>query len=124
MSTFTDDSTIDDNETIWRRVSDAVDDSNLNRKRPSTACFLQDGPDGPVSVYLASEAISHKIVMENAKEPFLVELNAGFIRQLGIGIIRDPSSGGPGHALLTGRKTRGKRNKMAKAATWVDPYKP
>ena len=125
VSAFTNDSTIDDNEIIWRRIHQfqVVDDPNLNRKRPSTAGF-DNGRDIPLSVYIASEAQSPQVVMQDGKEKLLVALIVGFVRQLGLGIIRDSSSGGLGHALLIGKKTKGMLNSMAKTATWVVPYAP
>lgn len=119
-----DDPTISDDQVIWRRINDAIPDDNLKRKRPSSACFLQDGPDGPVSVYIASEAPSAQVVMHGGKEQFLAALTVDFVRQLGLGVIRDSSSGGLGHALLLGRTTRSMRVKMAETATWVAPYAP
>jgi hypothetical protein len=123
---ITDDSTIGNDEVIWRRIHQyqVVDDVNLKRKRPSSAGFNQDGKENPVSVYIASEAISSQMVMQGGKEQFLASLSASFIRQLGLGIIRDSSSGSPGHALLVGRKTGSMLNKMARAASWVPPYAP
>ncbi len=126
MGEFTDDPTIGDDQIIWRRVSDAqtVYDSNLKRKRLSSACFNQNGRANPVSVYIASETQSARAVMEEGTEPFLAALTVGFIRQLHLGIIRDSSSGSPGHALLLGRKTKSTLDKMARTAKWVDPYVP
>jgi len=123
VSAFADDSTIDDNEIIWRRIPEnwVVPDNNLERRRPTSQFFLQDGP---VSVYIASEAQSAQVVMEGGKEKFLVALTVAFIRQLGLSIIRDPSLGGSGHALVHGRITKRMSQKMAKAATWVEPYAP
>lgn len=126
VSTSTDDQTIDDDQVIWRRIHsyEVVDDGNLSRKRPSSRSFLQNGPDSPVSVYIASEAESSQAVMQEGKEQFLASLVVAFIRQLGLGIVRDSTSGGPGHALLLGRKTGGMLNKMAKTSAWVAPYAP
>lgn len=126
LDKISDDPTIGNEQVFWRRVhaTDVVPDENLGRKRSSSASFLQDGPDGDVSVYLASEAQSPQAVMQSGKESYLVSLTVGFVRALGLGIARDPSSGGPGHALLIGHKTRGMCSKMAKAATWVLPYCP
>ncbi len=121
---LTDDPTITDDQVIWRRIYQAVYDDNLKRQRPSSACFLQDGPDGPVSVYIASQAQSAKAVKEEGNEPFLAALTVGFVRTLGLGVVPDSSSGGIGHAELTGRKTHGKRDRLAKEATWVEPYAP
>ena len=126
MNEFTDDPTITDDSTVWRRIPQSwvVSDDNLKRKRPSTQCFLQDGPTGPLSVYIAAEAQSVQAVMQGAPEPFLVSLNVGFLRRLNLGITRDQSSGGPGHALVIGKKTGSIRNQMAQAAIWVKPYDP
>jgi len=121
-----DDSTIDPNEIIWRRIPEnqVIFDNNLNRKRPSSACFNQDGRDGPISVYIASEAISASLVMQGGKERYLVSLTIDFVRKLGLDVVRDPSSGGPGHALILGRKTNGIQSNLAKTAVWVPPYQP
>lgn len=126
LGTVTDDSTIRNDEVIWRRVHEyqVVYDDNLKRKRPSSASFNQDGKENPVSVYIASEAISSQTVMQGGKEKFLVSLPVSSIRQLGLGIIRDSSTGSPGHALLIGRKTGSMLNRMVKAASWVSPYAP
>jgi len=125
LSAFADDPTIDDKEIIWRRIPQlqVVPDDNLKRERPSSNCF-HDSTGGHLSVYIASEAISSQAVMQDAKERFLVSLSVGFIRQLGLGITRDSSTGGPGHALLLGKKRGGIREQMAKTATWVEPYAP
>jgi len=124
-NSITDDSTIGDNEVILRRIPKewVIVDQNLKRKRPTSACF-QDGSKDPMSVYILSEAQSPAAVMQGAKEPFLVALPVAFVRKLGLGIIRDPSSGGPGHALLVGKKTGATKEKLAKAAAWVAPYGP
>lgn len=124
---FVDDKTIGDHERVLRRISksDVIMDPNLQRKRPSSACFLQgDGPDSPVSVYIASEVESEAAVLAGYPDFFLVSLTVRYLRQLGLGIARDPSSGGAGHAVIIGRKTHGMQSKLAKAATWVQPYSP
>jgi len=125
VSAFADDPTIGDNEIIWRRIhqSQVVEDNNLKRKRPSTGGF-DNGRDIPLSVYIASQAQSPQVVMQGAKEKYLVALTVGFIRQLPLGIMCDSSSGGPGHVLLIGKKTKTMLNSMAKTATWVVPYAP
>lgn len=120
---ITDDPTIGDNEVIWRRIPESwvIWDDNLKRKRPTSQFFRQDGP---VSVYIASAAHSAQAVMEEGKEKYLVALPVGFVRKHGLGIVRDATSGGLGHALVHGRITRSMSEKMAKAATWVTPYAP
>lgn len=92
--------------------------------RPTSQCFLQNGPDGYVSVYLAAEAESAQSVWEDGPERYLASLTVEFVRKLGLGIARDTSTGGPGHAVLIGRKTKGMLSQMAKTAKWVSPYTP
>lgn len=124
MNEFTDDPTVADHSNVWRRIprSNIVLDDNLKRLRPSSQCFCQDGS---LSVYIAEEAQSAEAVMqEGPPGSYLASLNVGFLRRLPLGIVRDPSSGGPGHAVLTGKKTKRIQTEMAKAATWVKPYDP
>ena len=120
-----DDASIGDGEVVIRRVSERsyAFDENLGRFRPSSQTFLQNGPDGLVSVYLASETTPAQVSREGP-EPYLASITAGELRELGLGIVRDPSSGGPGHCEITGRKTRGTLNRIARQAQWVPGYAP
>ena len=119
------DASIGDEEVVLRRVSEwsYTFDENLGRLRPSSQVFLQNGPDGLVSVYLESET-THSAVANGGSEPYLASISVGELRELELGIIRDPSSGGPGHCEITGRKTRGKLNRIAKQAQWIPGYAP
>ncbi len=120
-----DDARISSDEIVLRRVPEdsKVSDNKLNRIRPSTQAFLQDGPDGLVSVYLNAETTPN-VVAEEGPEPFLASIRVGVLRQLGLGLIRDSSSGGPGHCVITGRKTKGRLNQIVQQAVWVDGYAP
>ena len=126
-----DDASISDNEIVLRRVPDGsyTFDENLGRVRLSTQVFLQDGTEGLVSVYLESET-SHAVVAAEGPEPYLVSLSVGELRRVKgndpgkLGIVRDPSSGGPGHCVITGRKTQGRRNQLAKQAQRIPGYAP
>lgn len=120
-----DDASISDNEVVLRRISERayIFDENLGRLRPSSQAFLQNGPEGLVSVYLESET-THSAVAAEGPEPYLAAITAGELRELGLGIVRDPSSGGPGHCEITGRKTRGILNRIARQAQWVPEYAP
>ena len=119
------DASIGDEEVVLRRVSEwsYTFDENLGRLRPSSQVFLQNGPDGLVLVYLESET-THRTVASGGPEPHLVSIRVGELRELELGIVRDPSSGGLGHCEITGRKTRGKLNRIAKQALWVPGYAP
>lgn len=39
-------------------------------------------------------------------------------------MVRDRSSGGPGHCVITGRKTKGRLNRIVKQARWIEGYLP
>ena len=123
--TLRDDPGIGGDQVVLRRVSERSYsfDENLGRFRPSSQAFLQNGPDGLVSVYLQSET-THSAVAAEGPEPYLAAIPVGELRELGLGIVRDPSSGGPGHCEITGRKTRGILNRIAKQAQWVPGYAP
>lgn len=120
-----DDPTIGDDETVIRRVAEGQHpfDENLGRVRPSTQAFIQDGPDGLVSVYLLSETTPDAVSQEG-NQPYQCIVAVGVLRQNGLGIIRTPDSGGPGHCDITGRKTKSALNPIVRAAQWVPGYAP
>ena len=118
-----DDTSIGDDEVILRRIAFTTFDQNLQRRRPSTQFFKQDGTDGLVSVYLLSETTPANVIDEGV-ERYLASVNVGLLRELGLGIVRDPTSGGPGHCVITGRKTKGRLNRIAQEAEWVEDYRP
>ena len=120
-----DDASISDDDVVLRRVAEnfVTGDQNLQRLRPSTQAFKQDGPDGLVSVYLISETEPATVVAEGP-EKYLASIRVGVLRELGLGIVRDPSSGGPGHCVITGRKTKGRLNQIVRKVEWVNGYAP
>ena len=120
-----DDACIANDEILLRRVAEnSVHwDEELRRQRPSTSAFRQDGPDGLVSVYLSSET-TPATVASGGPEKHLVSIAAGFLREQELGIIRDTTSGGSGHCVITGRKTRGKLYRIVCEAQWVEGYAP
>ena len=118
-----DDTSIGDDEVILRRIAFTTFDQNLQRRRPSTQSFKQDGTDGLVSVYLLAETTPANVIDEGV-ERYLASVNVGLLRELGLGIARDPTSGGPGHCVITGRKTKGRLNRIVQEAEWVEDYRP
>lgn len=120
-----DDACIGDDETVLRRVSDSfvIYDENTLKFRPSTQAFLQDGPDGLVSVYLRSET-TPAAVAAGGPERHLASIRVGLLREVGLGIVRDPTSGGAGHCVITGRKTKGTLNRIVQNAEWVEGHAP
>ena len=120
-----DDVSISDDEVVLRRVAEnfVTDDQNIQRLRPSTQAFKQDGPDGLVSVYLISET-DPATVADEGPEKYLASIRVGVLRELGLGVVRDLSSGGLGHCVITGRKTKGRLNQIVRKAEWVNGYEP
>ena len=120
-----DDASIRDDESVLRRVAEnfIIYDENTQRLRPSTQAFLQDGRDGLVSVYLSSDTTPSEVAA-GGPERYMASIGVGFLRELGLGIVRDPTSGGPGHCVITGRKTRGRLNRIVQNAEWVERYTP
>ncbi len=125
MDTFQDDPTITDDETVIRRVSHGqqIFDQRIGRRRPTTQAFRQDRPDGLTSVYLLSETTPAAIAGEGLQE-YQAAVRVGVLRENGLGVIRTPESGGPGHCDITGRKTRGALTPIVRLAQWVPGYEP
>ena len=125
MTSPQDDPSIGNDETILRRVAHDQQffDHRVGRVRPATNAFLQDGPEGLVSVYLMSETTPAIAASEGSQE-YLAAVRVGTLRANGLGIIRTPESGGPGHCDITGRKTRGRLNRIVRQAEWAPGYAP
>ncbi len=120
-----DDLTIGNDETVIRRVErrEQVCDDNLGRRRPTTQAFLQDGRNGLVSVSLWSETTPDDVAKEG-DQPYQCTVSVGVLRENGLGIIRSPESGGPGHCDITGRKTKGRLKSIVSQTQWVPGYAP
>lgn len=116
---------IDDNETVMRRVTRSEiarheDDGTI---RPSSNAFLQGGPDGDVSVYLASETIPEHITREYPGM-YVALVEVSVIRSQGLDVLRDPVEGEPGHCNITGRKTAARRRAIARSSRWAEGFVP
>ena len=120
-----DDSTIDNDSVVVRRValSEHIFDETIGRRRPSSQAFMQSGRDGLVSVYLLSET-TYETVAQAGSQRYLVTVTVGVLRENGLGIIRSSDAGITGHCDITGRKTRSRLNKIARSAEWVPGYAP
>ena len=119
------DPTIGDDEKVIRRVARGQHkfDALLGRIRPSTQAFMQNGRDGLASVYLLSETTPEAVAQEG-NQPYQCTVTVGVLRQNGLGIIRTPDDGGPGHCDITGRKTKRRLDPIVSAAQWVSGYAP
>ena len=116
---------IPDGEILLRRVreDETTYDENLHRNRPSSQAFLQNGSDGPTSVYLNAETTPAAVMSEGAEE-FLVSVIIDVVRENGLDVMRDHTSGGLGHCVITGKKSRAALRAISRAAVWVEGYGP
>ncbi len=116
-----DDTRIGDDEIALRRIPGnfVVYDENLRRQRPSTQAFKQRD----LSAYLKSRTTPEAVAAEGT-EPYMVSVRVAILREEGLGIVPDYSSGGPGHCRITGKRTKGKLNRIVKKSEWVEGFAP
>jgi hypothetical protein len=87
------------------------DDQVPGGRRPSSGNF--DKFD--MSVIIAAECVGGIDALLSGCEGFgVASFTAGEVRQLGFGVVRDPDPAVPGHALVVGNKSHGKRNRLAR----------
>jgi len=112
-----DDTTIPDDEILWRRVPPwhvTDDPKRPEGKRPATAAFDEDD----MSVSIARETSVEKIL--EAHEAFsLVGFPASLAREKGLRIVRKPLAENPAHAEVIGKKTDSIRKALSKGSEWV-----
>ena len=115
---------LDGGLTVLRRVRDyevLVEEDGT--RRPSSQAFIQGGPDGDVSVYLASETTPERIT-QDYPGTYVAEVDISAIRRLGLDVEREPIEGDPGHCNITGRKTKSRTRAMARSSRWATGYRP
>jgi hypothetical protein len=122
---YSNDTSIADEADLWRRISPIwmILDENLGVWRVSSAAF-DDSRDGtPLSVLLAEVVVAGGRSAQDLLSRFpgycLAAITAGIARGCGQGVARTPLPEEPAHASVFGRKTKGVKKKLAKAATWV-----
>ena len=92
---------LDDGLTILRRVRDyEVLEDQDGGPRPSSQAFIQGGPDGNVSVHLASETTPERIIRDYPGT-YIAEVEISTIRGQGLDVEREPIEG-------TSRRTKRK----------------
>lgn len=104
------------------RIDEIITDED-GTPRPSSQAFKQDGPDGDVSVYLASETTPARIT-QDYPGTYVAEVDVGTIRAQGLDVERDPVPGEPGHCNITGRKSRSRARAIARSYRWAEGYGP
>ena len=108
---------IQDDELVLRRVSlrETGPPDNQGRTRINSDAFIQNGLDGDVSVYLASETTPEAITREYRLH-HVAQLEVGEIRAVGLDVVRDPKEGDLGQCNIVERKTRGIARRLARTA--------
>ena len=115
---------LDDGLTVLRRVRDYETlQEEDGRRRPSSQAYVQGGPDGDVSVYLASETTPARITRDYPGT-YVAEVEIGTIRSQGLDVERDPIQGDPGHCNITGRKTRSITRAITRSSRWTPGFGP
>ena len=124
MTTESEQRRLDDGLIILRRVRDyEVLEDEDGRPRPSSQAFIQGGPDGNVSVYLASETTPERITRD-FRGTYIAEVEISTIRGQGLDVERDPIEGDPGHCNIIGRKTRSRTRAIARNSRWTTGFGP
>ena len=116
---------VDDNDTVMRRVtrSEVTRHEDEGTIRPSSNAFLQGGPEGNVSVFLASETTPERITREYLGV-YVALVEVSVIRAQGLDVEREPVEGELGHCNITGRKTPAKRRAIARSSRWAEGLAP
>lgn len=113
-----DDPTIGDDEYVWRRVPRDSVKYESGPPRASSGAFNDSSDGTPMSVDLALLAPSPEWSLGNC-DGGLVRIKVGDLRAGGFGVTRHPLEDNPAHCYVTGRKSTGKRQKIAKMSEWV-----
>ncbi len=114
-----DDSSIADDEVLWRRIIPSWLQHEPNGNlRPQSVAFI-DRHTGEVSVHLASIMRDPTIALRGHPEDSLTSIRAGYPRSLGYAIVSDPKPEDSSHALICPSPTKKHARDIAKESTWV-----
>jgi hypothetical protein len=126
---FPDDPSVPNDTSLFRRIPPwhHVFDENLNRWRPSSAAFQDDGDADPMSVYLSSvltaEQRDPSTVLAGHVGYSLASISAGLARSKDQTVHPDPLPAESSHAVVCGEKGTNRKNAPRKAfalqAVWI-----
>jgi hypothetical protein len=111
-----DDPTLGRDERLWRRIRADQLKTEDGRVRPSSAAFRDSTNE--VSVHLASLTTT-ATALERFPGFSLAELTVGFVRDLGLSVVRDPLPDDPSHAFICPCPSKGKANRLSREAVLV-----
>ena len=122
------DPSIADAVELWRRIPFRhwIPDPDTGGRRITSAAFQDDPDDSPISVVIATECTGGLNTLLAGHDGFGVAvLTVGQVRQFGLGVIRHQDDSLPGHAHITGKKSRSIERKLSTAARMIqDPIIP
>jgi len=117
---YVDDSSISDEDELWRRIPPQQwVDCPGESCRPSSAAF-EDSPDGsPLSVHVGRLTSVNTVLSEIHEGFAIAAFRAGLARECSFIVVSDPMPEDPSHALVVGNKSTPKRKRLVKGCWWV-----
>lgn len=122
---FPDEPSIQNETTLLRRIPErhVYYDDNLQRFRPSSAAFEDDGDRDPMSVYLSNVLVSEgrdpATVLRGHSGYSLASITAGLAREHKQTVHPDPLRNETAHAVVCGVKKKAVKRMFAVNASWV-----
>lgn len=122
---FDDDVVLQSEVRILRRIPPGNTAPKVNGSlRPSSNCF-GNHPDGSgTSVDIWDDAHDPKDTLKGHAGFGLAWLTVGEVRELGLGVCPDPIGGNSRHALIQGKKTGSRKNRLARLSRWIELPEP
>jgi hypothetical protein len=119
MASRVDDPTINDDETLWRRIlPDWIHTEESGRVRAKSFAFI-DRLSGELSVHIAAMTNRDAVLAIRPKDR-IVAFKAGLPRSLGFAIVRDPTPDDPSHGLICPSPKGAKAKAIAEQAKLID----
>ena len=112
-----DDSKISSDTKVLRRIP--PEKIKPKTRIPSSDNFSNHYDGSGTSVTIWADGVTPDDVLKDHESFGLVALTVAEIRAQGLGIIRAPLPDNPNHAHLQGKKTTGKKRRLAAAAEWI-----
>jgi hypothetical protein len=118
-----DDPSIDGGTLLYRRVPPAwvVPDKNRNCQKLASAAFEGDEMSVVVGDTLAEIHKAPESILDDYPSFSLVSFSTDLARSADLAqiVCRDPEDDGPAHGLVVGKKTEGRKRRLARGSAWV-----
>lgn len=123
MPPSVDDTSIDSDIVLWRRVNRSMLDVDSEGRQTLTSfAFKSQGDE--LSMDLSTETTRERVLEAGLPEQKIVGIKVGVLRELGYIIVRDPEPNDPAHVLVLPKPGKSKKEKhldrkaMALKAEW------